>query len=70
MILPTYQDIVAAHRRIHPFVHKTPVFTSHYFDSLLGGEVHFKAENLQKIGAFKARGATNAVLLLSEEDAA
>ena len=70
MILPTYQDIVSAHARIQPFVHRTPVFTSRYFDLLLGGEAHFKAENLQKIGAFKARGATNAVLQLSEEDAA
>lgn len=66
---PTYADIVAASARIRPYVHRTPVFTSTYFNDLIGADVFFKAENLQKVGAFKARGATNAVLSLSDADA-
>jgi threonine dehydratase len=66
---PTYADIVEAAVRIDPYVHRTPVFTSRYFNELVGAEIFFKAENLQKVGAFKARGATNAVLSLSEADA-
>ena len=69
MTPPTYNDVVDAADRIGPYVHRTPVFTSTYFDALVGAELFFKAENLQKVGAFKARGATNAVLLLSEADA-
>ena len=69
MRTPTYGDIVEAARRIGPYIHRTPVFTSRYFDNRVGAEVFFKAENLQKVGAFKARGATNAVLLLSDADA-
>jgi threonine dehydratase len=70
MIPPVYTDVLAAAERIHPFVHRTPIFTSAFMDELVAAEVTFKAENLQKVGAFKARGATNAVLLLSVEDAA
>lgn len=66
---PTYTDVIAAAERIRPFVHRTPIFTSAFIDALAGAEVTFKAENLQKVGAFKARGATNAVLLLSDDDA-
>jgi len=65
----TYDDVVLAAARIEPYVHRTPVFTSRYLDSLSDATVFLKAENLQKIGAFKARGAVNAVLSLSEEDA-
>ncbi len=65
----TYDDVVLAAARIEPYVHRTPVFTSKYLDSLSDATVFLKAENLQKIGAFKARGAVNAVLSLSEEDA-
>ena len=61
------EDIEAAHERIRPFVHRTPVLRSKYFDERLGAEVFFKAENLQKVGAFKFRGATNAVFSLSAE---
>lgn len=57
-------DVEAAADRIRPFVHRTPVFTSATIDRELGASVFFKAENLQKVGAFKARGATNAVLQL------
>ncbi|MCB1034433.1 MAG: threonine/serine dehydratase, partial [Acidobacteria bacterium] len=59
-------DIETAHERIRPFVHRTPVLTSKYFDERLKARVFFKAENLQKVGAFKFRGATNAVFSLSE----
>ena len=67
MTLPvTLADVEAAADRIQPFVHRTPVFTSATLDRELGCRVFFKAENLQKVGAFKARGATNAVLQLPE----
>jgi len=68
--IPTYDDIKAAGRRIAPYVHRTPVFTSNYVDARAEGTVFLKAENLQKVGAFKARGAVNAVLSLSDADAA
>ena len=68
--IPTYEDILDAAGRIAPHVHRTPVFTSEYLDSLVGASVFLKAENLQKVGAFKARGAINAVLLLTDEEAA
>lgn len=65
MTLPvSLADVEAAADRIKPFVHRTPVFTSATLDRELGAHVFFKAENLQKVGAFKARGATNAVLQL------
>ncbi|MFV2000173.1 MAG: threonine/serine dehydratase [Acidimicrobiia bacterium] len=69
MMLPRYDDVLAAADRIRAHVHRTPVFTSAYFDDSTGSTVFFKAENLQKVGAFKARGATNAVLSLTEEEA-
>lgn len=67
--LPEFSDVIAAHQRIGHFVHRTPVMTSRSVDQLLGGAFYFKCENLQKVGAFKFRGATNAVLLLSDEEA-
>jgi threonine dehydratase len=66
----TITDVQAAAARIAPYVHRTPVMTSETVDDRFNAEVHFKCENLQKVGAFKARGATNAVLTLSAEDAA
>ncbi len=69
MRTPTYEDIIAAARRIEPYVHRTPVLTSTYIDNRVGASVFLKAENLQKVGAFKARGAVNAVLSLSDADA-
>ena len=65
-----YPDVTEAHRRIRGHIHRTPVATSSFIDDLVGAEVFFKCENLQKVGAFKARGATNAVLSLSEQEAA
>lgn len=70
MQLPTFDDVVAAHERIRPHVHRTPVLTSSHLDQLAGARLFLKCENLQKIGAFKARGACNAVFGLSEAQAA
>ena len=61
--------IRAAHERIRPYVHRTPVLTSERFDVAAGASLFFKCENFQKVGAFKARGATNAVFALDEETA-
>jgi len=62
-------DVRAAAQTIAPHVHRTPVVTSATLDRELGGSVFFKCENLQKVGAFKARGAVNAVMCLDEEAA-
>lgn len=67
MILPTLPDIQAAHARIKPFIHHTPVLTSQQLNRMFGCELFFKCENFQKVGAFKFRGATNAVLSLDGE---
>lgn len=66
----TIQDIEAAARRIAPYIKRTPVLTSHRLDHLLGAEIHFKCENFQRIGTFKARGAHNAVFALDADTAA
>jgi len=66
---PTFEDVLAAAERIHGHVHRTPVMTSSAIDGIAGAQLHFKCENLQKVGAFKARGATNAVLSLHDEAA-
>ena len=64
--IPTLEDIKAAHQRIQPFIHKTPIMTSGAIDKIAGCQVYFKCENFQKVGAFKARGAANAVMKLTE----
>ena len=64
--IPTQEDILAAHKRISPYIHRTPVFTSHWFDERAGKHCIFKGEHLQKTGAFKARGAMNAALVNAE----
>ena len=69
-IMPDFDDVRQAARRIAPYVHRTPIFTNRTLDELTGATLYFKAENLQKVGAFKARGACNAVFALSDEDAA
>lgn len=69
MTLPTYRDVITAHERIAPHIHRTPVLTSSYFDDLTGARLFFKCENLQKAGAFKVRGASNAVFGLDDEAA-
>lgn len=63
-------SIRAAAERIAPHAHRTPVMTSSYFDRRLAAHVYFKCENFQKVGAFKFRGALNAVLSLSDAEAA
>jgi threonine dehydratase len=66
----TLADIRAAHERIRERIHRTPVLTSSTLDRQSGGKLFFKCENMQKGGAFKARGATNAVFSLSDAEAA
>jgi len=66
---PTFEDVLSAAERIRDYVHRTPVMTSRAIDAIAGAQLHFKCENLQKVGAFKARGATNAVLLLDDDAA-
>jgi threonine dehydratase len=69
MYVPTFDDMVAAHERIKPYIHRTPVLTSSYLNELSGCEIFFKCENFQKAGAFKVRGASNAVFALSDIEA-
>jgi len=69
MYIPTLADMLIAHERIRPYIHRTPVLTSQFLNALTGAELFFKCENLQKAGAFKARGASNAVFGLSDEQA-
>lgn len=63
------EEIRAAHARIEPYIHRTPVLTSETLDAAFGARVFFKCENFQKSGAFKVRGAFNALLSLSMEEA-
>ncbi len=70
MKIPDFDDVRAAQARIEPYIHRTPVLTSNYLNDLSGTEIYFKCENLQKVGAFKARGACNAVFGLSAANAA
>lgn len=66
MTIPTYEDVVAAAGRIQGYAHRTPVLTSRTANEELGAEVFFKAENLQRMGAFKFRGAFNALSRFNE----
>lgn len=63
----TYADLAAAHERIKPVAKRTPVLTSSTIDALTGAKVHFKCENFQRMGAFKFRGAYNALSQLTPE---
>jgi threonine dehydratase len=65
----TLNDIREAAERIKPYVHRTPVLTCRSLDEKVEAEVYLKCENLQKVGAFKFRGASNAVLSLNDEEA-
>lgn len=62
-------DVVNAKKRIQKFIKRTPILTSSSINRITGSEIYFKCENFQKVGAFKFRGATNAVLSLSKEEA-
>jgi len=66
---PTREDVERASERIHGLAHRTPVLTCSGLDSLTGARLFFKCENFQKVGAFKFRGAANAVLSLPEAEA-
>ncbi len=69
MYIPTYQDMLDAHERIKPHINRTPIRTSDYLNELTGAQLFFKCENFQEPGAFKVRGAANAVFGLSDEQA-
>ena len=69
MMIPTYDDMLAAHERIKPHIRQTPVRTSDYLNDLTGAQLFFKCENFQEPGAFKVRGATNAVFGLTDAQA-
>jgi threonine dehydratase len=66
---PDLQDIRSAHQRIRPYIHKTPVMTCTALDRMVGARLFFKCENFQKAGAFKFRGACNAIFSLSGQEA-
>lgn len=68
MKLPSLEDIREAHDRIWPFIHRTPVMSSRLINEMYGAQIFFKCENFQKVGAFKFRGATNAVLQLTRQE--
>ena len=67
---PSWEAILAAHRRIAPRIHRTPVLRSTSLNAMTGAQLFFKCENLQKTGSFKIRGASNAILSLTEQEAA
>ena len=60
-------DLIKCHDRIKPFIHNTPVLTSSSINKMIGANLFFKCDNFQKMGAFKMRGAANAILQLSED---
>src|SRR3954469_11193375 len=64
----SYEDVAAAHERIKSHARRTPVMTSGTVDALTGASVFFKCENLQRMGAFKFRGAFNALSQLSADE--
>lgn len=68
--VPTQDDLLQTHERIKSYIHQTSVMTSASIDAIAGCQIFFKCENFQKIGAFKARGAMNAVLSLPPEERA
>ena len=61
------KTLLKVHKRIKPYIHNTPIITSHLINEMVGAHVFFKCENFQKMGAFKMRGAANALLSLSKE---
>jgi threonine dehydratase len=69
LALPDLAAMRSAHARIAPYVHRAPVLTCRSLDTEAGAALHFKCENFQKIGAFKARGAASAVFALADSDA-
>ena len=70
MIIPSFEDMLTAHERIKPHVRRTEVRRSAYLNELTGADLFFKCENFQEPGAFKVRGACNAVFGLDEAQSA
>jgi threonine dehydratase len=66
--IPNLRVIQEAHKRIKPYIHRTPVLSSSSINQLIEAQLYFKCENFQKVGAFKMRGATNAIMAYSIED--
>ncbi len=66
-IIPTKKQVEATYKRVQPFVHRTPVLTSRLINELVGANLFFKCENFQKAGAFKMRGAINAIQQLTDD---
>ncbi|PVX51091.1 threonine dehydratase [Balneicella halophila] len=62
------QELINTHTRIKPYIHNTPVLTSRLINKVAGANLYFKCENFQRMGAFKMRGATNAIMQLSESE--
>lgn len=60
------EDLIIAHQRIKPFIHDTAILSSKYINEIVGANLLFKCENFQKMGAFKMRGATNAIMQLTD----
>lgn len=69
LTLPDYNDVIQAHDRIRDYIHRTPVMSSKNINTIFDAEFCFKCENFQKVGAFKFRGATNAIMSLPDEEA-
>ncbi|QEZ92252.1 threo-3-hydroxy-L-aspartate ammonia-lyase [Proteus sp. CD3] len=67
LLAPTYKDVADAHQRILPYLNKTPVLTSRTINELTGAQFYFKCENFQRMGAFKFRGAMNALSQFTAE---
>jgi len=67
-MIPNKKTLIEARERIQPFIHQTPVLTSKSINAMVGASLYFKCENFQKMGAFKMRGAANAVLQLTEKE--
>lgn len=64
----TKDQLIACHNRIQPYIHRTPVLSSRLINKMVGADVYFKCENFQKAGAYKMRGATNAIMQLSDAE--
>lgn len=69
MNIPVFADIQNAHEIVKKYAHRTPVLSSSGINKIVGGNLYFKCENLQKVGAFKFRGACNAVFSLTDDEA-
>lgn len=69
-MLPSYDDLKKAVKRVEPYVHHTPVLESRMLNEKTGSKVYLKCENFQRMGAFKMRGAINAILQLPKAERA